>query len=107
MLLFRKYNKNTINTAISKVKILERSKLLERRQNKKNVRVVLALTFNPKLPSVSKIIKKHWITTTKDPLIKKVFPKPSVLAFKQPPNVRRILCRAKLPTDNQERRKLK
>jgi hypothetical protein len=107
MLLSRIYNKNIINTAISKVKTLERSKLHERMQNKKNSRVVLALTFNPKFPSISKIIKKHWIIMTKDPLIKKLFPKPPMLAFKQPSNLRRMLCRAKLHPDNQARRKLK
>ena len=107
MLLSRNYNKNVINAALSKAKTLDRSEILKRRQHRKNERVVLALTFNPKLPSVSKIIKKHWITMTQDPLMKKVFPKPPMLAFKQPPNLRRMLCRAKLPTVNQARRKLK
>jgi hypothetical protein len=43
-----------INAAIAKAKTLNRSDILERRQSKKNERVVLALTFNPKLPCVSK-----------------------------------------------------
>jgi hypothetical protein len=30
-----------------------------------------------------------------------------MLAFKQPPNLRKMLCRAKLPTQNQAKRKLK
>jgi hypothetical protein len=107
MLLSRKYNKNIINTAFTKIKTLDRTKVLERRQNKTNNRVVLAITFNPKLPSVSKITKKHWISMTKDPLMKKVFPLPPMLAFKQPPNSRKMLVRAKLPTENQAKRKLK
>jgi hypothetical protein len=36
------------------------------REKKQNKRVVLALTFNPKLPSVSNILKKHWNTMTRD-----------------------------------------
>jgi hypothetical protein len=105
--LSRKYSKNIINSAFTKIKTLDRNKLLERRQNKTNNRVVLAITFNPKLPSVSQIIKKHWKSLTKDPLMKKVFPLPPMLAFKQPPNLRKMLVRAKLPTENQAKRKLK
>jgi peptide-methionine (R)-S-oxide reductase len=107
MLLSINYNKNIINTAISKAKTIDRSEILKRRQHTKNDRVVMAITFNPKLPSVSKIIKKHWITITHDPLMKKVFPKPPMLTFKQPRKLRRMLLRAKLPTENQARRKLK
>jgi hypothetical protein len=56
--LSRKYNKNIVNSAIFKGKILNRSDILDRRYSKKNDRVFLALTFNPELPSVTKIIKK-------------------------------------------------
>ena len=44
---------------------------------------------------------------TKDPLMKKVFPHPPMAAFKQPQNLRSMLCRAKLPTQQQAKRKLK
>jgi hypothetical protein len=36
----------------------------------------------------------------------KVFKKPPMLAFKQPPNLRSVLCRAKLPNLKQTRRKI-
>jgi hypothetical protein len=58
MLLSRKYNKNIINEALHKAKTLNRSDIIKKRQKRQNDRVVLALTFNPKLPSVSKKIKK-------------------------------------------------
>ena len=44
---------------------------------------------------------------TLDANMKKIFPKPPMLAFKQPQNLRKMLCRAKLPTQNQAKRKLK
>ena len=59
MLLSRKYNKNIINSAIEEAKKLDRQEILKRRIKKENDRVILAITYNPKLPSVSKIIKKN------------------------------------------------
>jgi hypothetical protein len=53
------YSKTILNAAISKAKTFNRSDILEKRNGKKNERVVLALTFNPKLSSVTKIIKKY------------------------------------------------
>lgn len=75
-------------------------------QKKSNDRVVLAITYHPKLPSISKIILKHWRTLIKDPISKRIFQKPPMLAFKQPPNLGRILCRAKLPKNNHPKRKI-
>ena len=42
----------------------------------------------------------------KDPISKRVFNKPPMLAFKQPPNLGRVLCRAKLPKNNHPKRKV-
>jgi hypothetical protein len=106
MLLSRKYNKNVVNAAIEKAWSLDRNQMLKKREKKQNDRVVLALTFNPKLPSVSKIINKHWKTMTKDPNLCKIFKKPPMLAFKQPPNLRSMLCHAKLPANKPTKRKL-
>jgi hypothetical protein len=95
MLLSRKYNKNVVNTALDKAWSMDRRTTLLRREKEQNERVVLALTYNPKLPSVSNIIKKHWNTMTRDPNLLKTFNKPPVL-----------LCHAKLPKEKITRRKL-
>ena len=58
---------------------------------------MFAVTFNPKLPSIANIIGKHWRTMTRDTKLKNTFPEPPMVAYKQPPNIRKILCRAKLP----------
>jgi hypothetical protein len=71
MLLSRKYNKNIVNEALKKAKTINKSEILKKRQKRQNDRVVLALTFNLKLPSVSNIVKKHWKTMTQDPNMKK------------------------------------
>ncbi len=55
---------------------------LKKVNKKPNDRVICALTFNPKLPSVSNIIDKHWKTMTTDTKMLKMFPKPPMVAFR-------------------------
>ena len=43
---------------------------------------------------------------TKGPTMLKVFPQPLKIAFKQPPNLTRMLCHAKLPSLKQTKGKL-
>jgi hypothetical protein len=102
----RNYNKKVVNNAISKVRDLDRNIALEKVIRPPNKRTVLALTYNPKLPSVPKIIKKHWRTLTKDQKMHKIFPLPPMVAYKQPPNLKSVLCRAKLPLNSHPKRKL-
>ena len=66
----------------------------------------MALTYHPKLPSVSTIISKHWRTLQKDQKAKEIFPLPPMVAFKQPANLRNKLVRAKLPTQGREKRQV-
>ena len=73
-------------------------------EKKPNNRVICALTFNRKLPSVSKVIHKHWKTMTTEPKLLNVFPKPPMVAFRQPKNLKGLLCRAKLPTEKKQKR---
>ncbi len=106
MLLSRDYNKNVINNAIAKVRDLDRDTILKKVLRAPNKRIVLALTYNPKLPSVPKIIKKHWRTLTNDQKMQKIFPLPPMVAYKQPPNLKSVLCRAKLPQNKHPKRRL-
>jgi hypothetical protein len=59
--------------------------------------VVLAITYHPKLQSVSSQIKKNTGERCKDPKAKEIFPLPPMVAFKQPTNLRNKVCHAKLP----------
>jgi hypothetical protein len=52
MLTSRKYNKNVIKAAIVKAKSVPRKEALKKVMKTKNERPVLAITYNPKLPSV-------------------------------------------------------
>ena len=68
--------------------------------------VILAVKYHPKLSSVSKILVKHWKTMTRDIEALDAFLKPPMVAYRQPPNLQRLLCKAKLPTTkNHEKRR--
>jgi hypothetical protein len=97
MLISRRYNKNIIQDSIEKVTKLDRLEILKKTNRPKTDRVVLAITYHPKLPSVSNIIKKHWRTLNRDPKAREMFPQPPMIAFKQPPNLKSKLCQARLP----------
>jgi hypothetical protein len=104
MLLSRKYNKNVVKDALEKALQTERADALQKVTKKKTDRVILAVKYHPKLPSVSKIIVKHWKTMTRDLDAKDAFPKPPMVAYRQPPNLRSVLCRARLPNQKNTKR---
>jgi hypothetical protein len=97
----KKLQQNVVQAVIDKASNLNRLDILKKADKAKTNRVVLALTYHPKLPSVSNIIKKHWRTLSKDPIAKEIFPQPPMVAFKQPPNLKNKLCRAALPKSRQ------
>ena len=97
MLLSRNYNKNVINSAIDRASLITREQALLKVVKAKCDRVTFAVTFNPKLPSISHIIGKHWRTMTRDKKLLNTFNQPPMVAFKQPANLRKLLCHAKLP----------
>ena len=97
MLLSRNYNRNVVRAAIVKAKEIPRLEALKKVERKANERVILTVRYHPKLPSVSKILAKHWRTMTKDYQTLKWCPEPPMVAFKQPSNLKAMLCKAKIP----------
>ena len=53
--------------------------------------------MNLRLPSISKIVSRHWRTMRQDPYLAKVFPQPPLVAYKRPANLKVKLVRAKVP----------
>ena len=99
MLLERDYRSNVIKAAIDKARSLDRSETLKKvEKTKENERVRFITTFDPRLPDISRILKEnHKVMIESDGRLKGAFPKPPMVCFKRPPNVKDILCRAKLP----------
>ena len=104
MLLSRNYNKNIVKAATLKASKLNRLEVLKKVGKAQTKRVIMAIRYHPCLTSVSKVLSTHWKTMASDPTLKKVFPAPPMLAFKQPPNLRSMLVRAKLATKSRPSR---
>ena len=105
-LISRNYNPKIIEQAFQKVKKVERIKALERVERVKEKKTPLVTKFHPNLPSLSKIIRKHWgVMVNHDPRLQRIFPKPSVVAYRRGKNLRDLLVRAKLSSRRKSTRK--
>ena len=78
LLIGREYRPRTVEDAIKRVLEIPREEALKNHQRKKNERPVFVITYNPALPSVSRILTNHWRVMTKDPYLKKVIPSPPI-----------------------------
>ena len=67
-------------------------------KSKDSKRPVFVISFDPRLPSITAIIKKHWRTMSKDPRLSEIFPLPPLVAYKRPPNIKQKIIRAKIPS---------
>ena len=98
LLLARGYKTNLVNSAIEKAKDIPRIKALEKvKKSKTSKRPVFVITFDPRLPSIAGIVKKHWRTMTADPHLAETFPLPPLVAYKRPANIGDKLIRTKVP----------
>ena len=80
-MITREYREKSVDDAISRVLKISRAEAIKKVEKQKNERPVFILTFNPALPSVSNSLQKHWGVMISDPYLKKVFPKPPMVAF--------------------------
>ena len=98
-LLARGYNKKILDGAITKALDMDRDEALEKREKKSSDRIPFVITYHPALPSISTILRQGWKVMTKDEHLKKVFPQPPMVAYRQPKNssLRQLLVKSKLP----------
>ena len=65
--------------------------------------MVAPVDFNPSLPNLSKIFSKHFKAMIfRKPELKETFEEPPMPAFRQPPNIRKMICRSTLPQFKRE-----
>ena len=107
MLLARQYPNRIINSSISKARLIPRDKALKYVSRiKLNTRPVFMVSWDPRLPSILDLTKKHWRSMKgQDPYFKEFFPDPPLVAFKRQRNIRDKIRRAKIPTE-QSRNKI-
>ena len=80
LLLSRSYRPSLIDAAIHKAKQIPRNMAIRKSpvsQKQSDRRPVLAITYDPRLPCIPQIMKKHWRTMVKvDPHLAEIFPLP-------------------------------
>ena len=96
-LLKRGYNRNFVNKQIRRAADIPRQLTLQTKDVNKPKRIPFITIFNPSLPHISHIIKKHFNLLLSSHRCKSVFQHPPVVAFRRSPNLRDLLVTAKLP----------
>ena len=102
----RNYKTKLIEEQFEKIKMIEgdtydekRKLVLKRRirEDKSTSQVAFPINFDPHLPNVNSILKKHHkaMILRNDDLAKD-FEKAPMVAYRQPANLRKLICRAKL-----------
>lgn len=102
----RGYNPGLIDKECKRIESLPGNSFCERRElalekriklKEANERVVIPVDYNPYMPKISSIFYKHHkAMITSNPELKKTFPKSPMAALRQPPNLRKLLCKSKL-----------
>ena len=106
-LLPRHYKSRIIDNQFKRVRDLPGENFSEKRKNalqkkirnidpgKKRVKAVF--DFNPLLPKISNVLKKHHRTMLSDnPELRDSLPEPPMACLRQGPNLRRLLCKSSL-----------
>ena len=85
LLIDRGYNLRTVDSALERAKKIP-CKIALRKVSKPNQteRPVLAVTYDPRLPSITNIQAKHWRSmTSQDKYLAEVFKEPPMTAYKK------------------------
>ena len=108
-MIARDYKKNLVNSAIERALKIPRSEAIKKvLRKRKNDRVVFSIRYDPRLPSIAKIVRKHHRTMVEeDPRLKDVFKQPPLIAYKRNRNLKDMFIRSKVPKPNQSRPKRK
>ena len=107
MLLAREYTPGVIDSAIAKARATPRHVALRRvpRQDTNN-RPAFVVCFDPRLPSIPNITKKHWRSmASEDKYLESVFPQPPLVFYKRRQNIREKIIWAKVAPERQQRSK--
>ena len=91
-----------VSAAITKARNMPRHIALQKVVKPlKQKRPISVVSWDPRLPSIDAIQKKHYRTMTSiDPYLKEVYPEVPLVAYRRPKNIREYLIRAKLPPKN-------
>ena len=89
-----------VDTQFDKVKKIPRDELLKTGNDKMKKIFPFVLRYNPNLPDINAILKKHWHIFESSPKLQESFPKDSIIAsFRRSKNLEEILAPLKYKTD--------
>ena len=91
------YDTESINKQINRARSIPRDSLLQYKLKSPKKRTPLVLTYHPQIRFVAYIAKKLQPILKSDPLLQHLFPVPPLIAYRQPPNFKRILTSNKNP----------
>ena len=98
MLLARNYKNKIIDAAIERARNIPRAEALKKVVKKSNKnKTVFVVMYDPRFPSLTRIVNKHFRTMIQDPHLKEVFSGGFIIAYKRPRNIRQLLIRSKVP----------
>ena len=85
MLLDREYSPGVIDAAIAKARAIPRQRALLRVPRQEiTSRPVFVVYFDPRLPSIPKLTRKHWRSmVSQDEYLEEVFPDPPLVSYKR------------------------
>ena len=98
LLLQRGYNEMSIDRALEKAKKVPRKQALRKKKQKgQQKRPTFAVQFDPRMPSVTNVVSKHWRSMiSQNQYLAEVFKEPPLTAFKKQRNIKDHLIRAKV-----------
>ena len=99
LLLAREYPESLIDRAVERAKKIPRKVALYKVTKKiTEERPIFALKFDPRMPSVPKLLAKHWRSmVSQNQYMKECFKKPPMTTFRKQPNLRNLLIKSKIP----------
>ena len=97
------YPVNLVNDQFSKASLIPRKDLLKQKVKASKSIFPFVTTFNPNLPNLNYIIKKHLHLLESDPKLKEFFPKNSIIpSYRRSKNLKEILAPSKFePRESQ------
>ena len=90
------YKHNLIDKGFHRAALITRSDLLKPKFKPLDKKYPLVLDFNPRLPDISKILKKHIHLISDSPALREIFPKHSIIpAFRRTKNLKELIAPSK------------
>ena len=97
-LLARGYGNTFLDSQFKRATNISRTEALHTNRHDSIDRLPFVVTYNPSLPHISNILRKHFHILLSSKRCREVFKHPPIVAYRRTSNLRDILVNAKLPT---------